>query len=190
MMKATHNARKTTDLIDLIFDTETTGLVANTSRSLEKQPHIIEFYGCLQNQEGKIIGELDLLIKPPIIISKEITKITTITNEMVFATQPFSGVARQIADFVSRADRMIAHNLTYDMTMLNFEFERLGIVIPMPAKRLCTVEQTESLLGHRLSLTALHELLFDEPFKGAHRAREDVQALRRCFNELIKRGEI
>ena len=54
----------------------------------------------------------------------------------------------------------------------------------------CTVENTEWLHGHRLSLSALHEELFGEPFSGAHRARTDVAALTRCYLELVKRGDL
>jgi len=52
------------------------------------------------------------------------------------------------------------------------------------------VQETEWIKGHRLSLSALHEELFGEPFSGAHRARVDVDALTRCFNELRQRGDI
>lgn len=176
-------------MIDLVFDTETTGLIDNTLKRLDKQPYVIEFYGMLV-QDGNLVSDLDLLIKPPIPISKEITKITGITNEMVKNSPSFQEVAGQIANFFSQADRTVAHNLTYDLQMIEFEFNRLGMIIPMPSKKLCTVEGTEHLKGHRLKLTELHEYLFDVPFKGAHRAKEDVEALNRCYQELTKRGEI
>jgi DNA polymerase-3 subunit alpha len=79
------------------------------------------------------------------------------------------------------------------MDMLSLEFRRLGMleeVIKWPVIRICTVEQTEWYKGYRLSLTALYEELFGEPFPDAHRARVDVQALTRVFLELRKREEI
>ena len=181
-------------MIDLIFDTETTGLIDNTLKPIDKQPHIIEFYGCLiERDSGDMVAELDLLIKPPIVISKEITKITGITNEMVCDSPVFRSVASQIETFVNRADRWVAHNLSYDLQMLKFEIQRCDKTILRVFKNvdlLCTVEQTEHIKGHRLKLTDLHEYLFGEPFKGAHRAKVDVEALTRCYRELIKRGEI
>jgi len=177
--------------IDLIYDTETTNLIANTLKAIDKQPHIIEFYGCLVDRDTQeTIDELDLLIKPPVSITAEITKITGIKPEMVADAPTFYAVAGQIRDMFARADRLVAHNLSYDMQMIDFEFRRLGVVIPMPKDRICTVEQTEHLNGFRLNLNDLHEYLFGEPFKGAHRAKVDVMALRRCYFELIKRGEI
>ena len=173
----------------LIFDTETSGLINNTLKPLEKQSHIIEFYGCLCDDEGVIVDELDLLIKPPIPVTKEITKITGISQEMVANRGPFAEYAKQIAEFVNRTDLWVAHNLSYDLQILRFEFQRLGMIVPVK-RLLCTVETTEHIKGHRLSLTALHEHLFGEPFKGAHRAKEDVMALKRCYDELRKRGEV
>lgn len=177
-------------MLDLIFDTETTGLIDNTLKPLDKQPHVIEFYGMLVDRDTfEIKSELDLLIKPPIPITAEITKITTITNEMVVDSPTMSEVYIQISDIMNHADRWVAHNLAYDLQIMKFEAQRLGKTLTAP-QLLCTVEQTEFIKGYRLSLNELHEYLFGEPFKGAHRAKVDVQALYRCYVELIKRGDI
>jgi hypothetical protein len=73
--------------------------------------------------------------------------------------------------------------------MVEIEMQRHGCDIIWPEK-ICTVEMTEHMDGFRLSLTALHEKLFGEAFKGSHRASADVHAMKRCYSELIKRGEI
>ncbi len=44
--------------------------------------------------------------------------------------------------------------------------------------------------GHRLKMMQLYELLFGEQFADAHRARNDVQALRRLAVELYRREMI
>lgn len=171
----------------LLFDFESTGLIDNTLKPLDKQPHAIEFYGMLiDNETFDIIDELDTLIKPPVTITAEITKITGITNDMVANAADFSVVGHEIEYFVERSNRLVAHNLSYDLQLMKFEYQRLGKTIKFP-QLFCTVEQTNWIKGYRLSLTELYEYLFDEPFKGAHRAREDVQALFRCYQELIKR---
>jgi hypothetical protein len=38
-----------------------------------------------------------------------------------------------------------------------------------------------------MTMAGLHEYLFKEKFEGAHRARVDVQALKRCCLELMRR---
>jgi DNA polymerase III epsilon subunit-like protein len=177
-------------MIAFIFDTETSGLIDNRTIKIDRQPSIIEFYGCLVDLEtGEIKSELDLLIEPPKEVSEEITNITSITNDMLKGKPLFEAVASLIATAIENAPIVIAHNLSFDREMVDVEFERLGKTIKWP-RLLCTVEATIHLKGFRLSLSNLHETLFNEPFAGAHRARVDVQALVRCCVELFKRGEI
>lgn len=174
----------------LIFDTETSGLVENHTIKLEKQPEIIEFYGVIMDLEtGEQFQELDLLIKPKFEISDEITRITSITNAMLASALSFEKLHDLIAKLIEEAPLVIAHNLSFDQEMIDLEFERLDLVLEWP-RPLCTVEATIHLKGFRLSLSALHETLFGEPFAGAHRAKVDVQALARVCVELFKRGEI
>lgn len=174
----------------IIFDTETTGLIDNGTAKLEKQPEVIEFYACVADlKTGKIAQELDLLIKPQREISAEITKITGITPAMVEGAPAFGAVSDRVKAIlnVATAPLAIAHNASFDKEMLDIEFKRLGGWIAWP-RLICTVEQTVHLKGFRLSLSNLHELLFNEPFTGAHRAKVDVAALTRCCVELFKRG--
>lgn len=175
----------------LIFDTETTGLIENLSTPAPRQPEIIEFYGAIIDLEtGEFFRELDLLIKPQNPIPEEVIRITHIDNEMVEACSQFKHKADVIADIISSSNVILAHNLSFDMDMVDQEFARLDRTLDWPETRICTVEQTVHLRGYRLSLMALHEHLFGEPFKEAHRAKTDVQALIRCAIELYKQGEI
>lgn len=177
-------------MLYLFNDYETSGLLKPCPIPIEKQPHSIEYYGCLVDAQSlEIVSEFDTLIKPPIQITAEITKITGITNEMVADAPRFAQVADEIEKQFNSASRMVAHNASYEREITTIEFKRLGREIKMP-RVFCTVEQTYHLLGHRQKLGDLHELLFGEKFSGAHRAREDVHALLRCYKELINRVEI
>lgn len=177
-------------MIALILDTETTGLIDNRLTKLDKQPHIIEFYGCLSDlKTGKIMCEIEHLIKPPVSISEEVVKITGIDDEMVSKAQPFEAIASQVETLISNSPMVIAHNMSYDKDMIEIEFERLGKKIKWP-ELMCTVEQTIHLCGYRLNLSALYEHLFKTSFKGTHRAKNDVQALLACCVELTQRGEL
>lgn len=177
-------------MIALILDTETSGLVANRSKKIEKQPHIIEFYACLCDlADGSISDEYDVLIKPPVKITEEITRITKIDNDMVSGVEPFAYHADRIATMIEQAPLVIAHNASFDMEIIDIEFERLGRKLQWP-KLLCTVEATLYAKGYRLSLAALHDILFGKGFPEAHRAKHDVMALLRCCVELHKREAI
>lgn len=182
--------------IALVFDTETTGLVQNRTLKLERQPEIIEFYGCLVNlKTGKVTKELNILIKPSKPLNevpnpgdkKTITEITGITNEMLADAPSFREVSKKIFPLLLNAPLVIAHNASFDKDMIEIEAQRLKISELTWPPILCTVEQTIHLRGYRLSLSNLHEELFKEPFAGAHRAKTDVAALVRCCVELHKR---
>lgn len=174
----------------LVFDTETTGLVQNMTTREYMQPEIIEFCGIVINAKGKVIEELDRLIKPKQPITDEIIKITGITNEMVKGAISFEIMAPNIRDIIERSDCVVAHNATFDVDMINLEFKRLGMTNIAWPRIICTIEATVHLTGFRLSLSALYEHLFEEKFVGAHRARADVEALVRIVIELKKRGEL
>ena len=177
-----------------VFDTETTGLINNRTIKLDKQPEIIEFYGCLVDlKKGKVLKEIDELICPttPDIVTKEITKITGLSYEKhLKGAPPIGQVFNKIKGAIEKAPLIIAHNLSFDTEMVDIEAQRLSTKIAWPKAKLCTVEQTIHLKGKRLSLSNLHELLFNEKFVGAHRAKVDVQALVRCCVELHKRDVI
>lgn len=176
-----------------LFDTETTDLIENSARRLEKQPRIIELFALTLQQTGEgpdaIFKEVDVwqsLFHPGILISEKITQITSITNEMVAGAPKFSDHSKEIMSYFARAHRVVAHNVSYDCDMVDTELKRCSKTLVWPEK-ICTVEQTEYIKGHRMSLTALHEHLFGEPFSGAHRAEPDVRATAKCYIELVKR---
>lgn len=172
------------------FDTETTGLPLPSIVSAKRQPHVIEFYGALVTDEGEIVEEIEFLCDPKVPITEEITKITGIRPEDVAGKPQFKEHIPAISELLKKAEMVMAHNLSFDMFMVDKEYERIGAVVTWPPLRLCTVEATEWICSHRLSLSALHQHLFDEPFTGAHRAGVDVAAMIRCFVALRKRGDV
>ncbi len=173
----------------IIFDTETTGLLQPINSPLTSQPKIIEFYGVKINEEFAVLEECNMLIDPQEPISAFITKITGITDAMVKGQPTFETAAPKIAEFFKDADLSVAHNHSFDAGMMDCEFRRLEAEVPCAKKGLCTVEATMGMTGHRLSLTRLHWMLLQEQFK-AHRAKDDVFALVRCFHHLTESGVI
>lgn len=173
------------------LDCETTGLVKNRSTPLDQQPEIVEFYGCLVDlHTGKIYSEFEYLFKPRRPMKDDVIKIHGITNEAVADCPLFTREnALAFKAAFEKAPCVIAHNLNFDVDMIELEMQRHGLTVEWPQK-ICTVEQTLHVKGYRLNLNALHEWLFNESFRGAHRARVDVMALVRCAMELSKRGLI
>ena len=179
-------------MICAIFDTETTGLIKNTGLPLAKQPRVIEFFGVLVDDEDwSTHGELEFLCNPGFPLEPIITKITGLTDSDLVGKPDFKDCAADVAAFFSAAGEVVVHNLPFDQNMVDFEFRRIGDEpCPWPEVKTCTVQKTEFIKGHRLSLSNLHMQLFGEPFEGAHRAREDVMALLRCFRHLREGGDL
>jgi len=184
-------------MIAVVFDTETTSLIPNHSVKIDALPEVIEFYAAkVDLKKGKVLKELDMLIKPSRSLSdkpalgdkKTTTQITGITNEMLAKMKPFKDHADEIAKILTSADYVIAHNVSFDKEVIDIEFERLKRKIKWP-RAICTVEATAHIKGSRMTLTKLHEYLFGKTFD-AHRAKSDVEALIRCCCELYRREMI
>lgn len=192
----------------IIFDTETTGLLKTKSSDIHDQPQIIEYYGMrvVHRADGIIekVAEFETYFKPAKPFDEAIiTKITGISNAMVKDAPSFFDKHKELLEFYKGAHRMVAHNCAFDDAMVKNEFLRLAtdelitvdefnaaIEQIQEMKRLCTVQKTMFFQQRRLTLTNLHQELFGVPFEGAHRARHDVEALFRCYEELCKRGVI
>ena len=179
-------------MIATIFDTETTALIDNHVIAIDRQPHVIEFYGChVDLRTGQIHRELEHLIRPPNpkSIDEEVAKKShNITWDLVKDKPRFSDLADEIIAFLEARGMVVAHNLAFDKEMMDVEAERLGRKIDWPMRQCCTVEQTTWLKGSWLSLSDLHEYLFAMKFDGAHRAKNDTMALVKCCVELHSRG--
>lgn len=175
-----------------IFDTETTGLLKPNAVSVKEQPHIIEYYGCVIDEDFNMISEFETFIKPPVPISDEITRITKITNDMVANAPVFADVYDDLCDSYLGCNALVAHNASFDVSMLANELIRLDKLIhfPWPKNHICTVEKSYNIRGHRLSLEKLHIMAEGHGITGAHRAKTDVHALVRCFHWLTEEGHI
>jgi len=176
----------------VIFDTETTGLTKAAPARIELQPYMTEIYCLKINEKFEKVGELESMVKPPIPISKEITKITGITDYDVAHAPIFFSIYDRLYDFFSDVDIVVGHNVSFDIDVMHYELFRhdLDKKFCYPKRHICTVEESYHIKNKRLKLIQLHEELFGEGFDGGHRARNDVVATASCFVELVKRGDI
>lgn len=174
----------------IFLDTETTGLLNASASKLELQPHITEICMIKTNDDLKEIESLEVLVKPPIPISEEITRITGITDEILKDAPPFVKVYNRLVDFTLGERTIVAHNATFDMGMLYVELARIGkeFHYPWPPNWVCTVEKSMPLENKRLRLKYLHQLATGHEHKSQHRARPDVEALITCFGYLRERN--
>ena len=174
-----------------IFDTETDALITNSLKRLDLQPRILEIFILCGDQTGHSFDEKTAghsYFSYPRSVPAEVTKITGITNDDLVGAPAFERRAAQFRRMLEGADRVVAHNASYDISVFNAELERLGQE-PLQLKEvICTVEQSEWVKGHRLKLMDLHVELLGEEFEKAHTAENDVRATKRCYMEMVKRG--
>ena len=175
----------------IVFDTETTGLLKPDSNDLKDQPYITELYAVRLDNDLIEIDNIHFLLKPPIPIPAELVRIIGISNEMVENAPSFLEAYKAIAEFFEGARRMVAHNVGFDSSMLANECLRHDLVLkfPWPMEHYCTVEHSMHIEQRRLTLTRLHEYATGKSeIEGAHRAGNDVAALVKCYQWLMKEG--
>jgi DNA polymerase III epsilon subunit-like protein len=168
----------------LIFDTETTGLFLHPAAPLEKQPYIVEFAGVrLSSKTGKRLGALSVLIRPPIPIPEEATKIHGISDDDVQNAPTFrAAFVKTIAPALRSCGLLIAHNAPFDLQMLDLEFRRFEDTTtvskpPSLPRSLCTIGLYRDRYGYDPKLIELYKDVVGREFKQAHRASSDVDAL-------------
>jgi len=185
----------------IVFDTETTGL-PSPQLTLAEQPYICQFGALLIECDMTArrlieVERVDQLIRPLAPIPMECTRIHGITDDMVAGSPTFAEYVDQLIMLFHKADVAVAHNLSFDQSIIEYELERLGRSKKfLPEQLFDTMVSTKHLCrlpgrhGNYKSptLMELHEFLFQREFAGAHNAMEDVLATARCMQELLKRG--
>ena len=179
----------------IFIDLETTGLLAPDPVDLKAQPYITEIYCAKckwESNELEFQDEFHSLVKPPIHISEEITRITNIDDNTVKNAPAFPRIKRKLDSFFLGEDTLVGHNLPFDSNVLFYELKRLNChdKFPWPSNHICTVEATEHMAGKKLKLSALHEMAGHGEIKGHHRSKNDVMALIRVYIWLKSQGEL
>ncbi|HLW70721.1 MAG TPA: exonuclease domain-containing protein [Candidatus Binataceae bacterium] len=165
----------------VVVDLETTGgRVA---------PGAIIEIGAYRMRGRRMVESFQSLIRPRFVVSSFITRLTSITNEMLAQAPPVEAVLPEFRAFLGDAV-MVAHNAPFDHSFLDFEFRQLfgmGLLNPV----LCTVRMARRLLPlvkrRRLDLLAEH---FGLSTAGRHRALGDARMTAELFSiflEIVER---
>ena len=161
----------------IVFDLETTGLSSRNCKIIE--------IGAVKIKDGKIIDEFDIFVDPECEITEEITKLTSITNDMVKGAPKEKEAVEMFLEFAG--DRLlIAHNANFDVGFIRVASERQGI--PFTNAYLDTVGVSKyvnpELKQHKLNIIAEHYKLGDFHH---HRASDDAKMLAEIFFVMLSR---
>lgn len=162
----------------IIFDLETTGLSAATERIIE--------IGAVKVENGEILECFDLFVDPEKAITPEITRLTSITNEMVAGAPKEADALEQFFRFCDGCDILVAHNADFDMGFLRAAIRRCGreedpvqIDTLVMARAMYPELKKHKLdtIAERLGVTQKHH----------HRADDDARVLAEIFLKMVQK---
>jgi DNA polymerase III epsilon subunit-like protein len=204
----------------LVFDTETTGLPQTkfiSPTTLNLWPHIVQFsYVIYDSSLNDIIESKDYIIKLPesILISEESSKIHGITNNISNEKGiPINHVFNEFFNNLRNVDKLIGHNIEFDINMLKIEllriinnnsdlFQQIKLYkqcfhyILNYKNIICTLKESIVFCNIQLmdkygkpylkypKLVELHEKLFNKTPNNLHNSFNDILVTLRCFMKL------
>jgi len=187
----------------LFFDTETTGLPRNWHApvtDLANWPRMVQLAWLLQTDAGEPLESGSVIIRPDgFVIPPDASRVHGITTERALREGVDLGSALgAFAAAMTRAEVLVAHNMSFDEMIAGAEFLRTGIDNRLfGMHRFCTMKATTDVCrlpgryGFKWpTLTELHQHLFGQAPAVTHDAAADVEACRACFFELKARGII
>ena len=187
----------------LIFDTETTGLPDSYDAppsDVDNWPRIVQLAWEAFNASGRKTGAQCYVIRPVgFKIPKEAEKkhgISTARAKRVGI--PVAEALGAFAKVLKKASVTVAHNHSFDASVVGAEFYRLGIKHQFRRKRqVCTMKDSTEYCalpgryGYKWpKLPELHLKLFGKSVQETHDAMKDTANGSRCFFELKRRGVI
>jgi DNA polymerase III subunit epsilon len=151
----------------VVCDVETTGLHPERNRLTE--------IALIRIRDGAIVDRFSTLVNPGQFIPAEITRLTGITNEMVYAAPELSETLPKVRRFMENAV-FVAHNVRFDRSFIDASLRRLGAE-PLQSPMLCTARLARRLMPakSRSSLGAL-AAQFGIRIRNRHRAAGDAEA--------------
>lgn len=156
-----------------------------TNANWHDNGRIIQF-GCALIEDGEIVKIYNQKINPQVPIPSRITALTGLSDEDVRDSPTFEEIAPKIFKLLKNKI-FIAHNVNFDFTFLNREFNRIGMN-ELNIKAIDTVELSQILFptisSYKLQdLTGYLSIEHDNP----HSADSDALVTAKLFLIIIKR---
>jgi len=187
----------------LVVDCETNGLPRNWRapvNDVANWPRAVQIGWALYDaQQARVLAESRIVRPEGFTIPADAVRIHGITTERAVAEgRPIAEVLGDLSSAASSAKVFVAHNASFDASVIGAEYLRLKLKPPFsPQSMICTMRGSADFCrlpgpyGYKWpTLDELYSLLHGTGFSGAHEAGADVAACAACFFELVKRGVI
>jgi len=177
----------------LFFDTETTGFLQAWGRII--QFWAIYWFYDKEKEEFHTERIINQYINTDAEMSEWAFKVHGISKEKISIFKKMDHYIREFLAYINKADRVIGHNIDFDLWMLKMECEKCWVSFDrQKIKTVCTMK-TQWVVdyywaGKRPKLQELHTKIFNKGFEDAHDAMSDITATKDCFLELYKQGKI
>ena len=189
----------------IFFDTECNGLPKYYNVDVcitSNWPRLIQLAWIVTDESGNVLKRQSHIIYPQgFNIIEPIAKLTRITTERAQREGvDLYSVLTEFMEDVNDAKLLIAHNIDFDKKVVgcelyreNMDYDSLlnkSMVCTMQkSTNFCAIPSNGNHAGYKWpKLEELHQKLFGTIFSGAHDAMSDVEATRKCYFELKKRG--
>jgi len=150
---------------------------------------VIEIGAC-RVRNGEITDEFEVLLNPDLPVPRFISALTGINDEMLSTAPRFADIAEQWLEFAGDSI-IVAHNSSFDLTLLNQEVARVFPGCRMRNADLCTVKLARRIVpyldNHHLDALAEH---FGFEITQRHRAAGDALATAHILLRLLDELEI
>lgn len=186
--------------MQIVIDTETTGLtrLSFANRFNYKQwPRMVQIAWAFI-EEGSITAREAYLIRPDgYTIPAAATQIHGISQEHAVDNGiPMLEALQKLTTAFNTCDSIIAHNLNYDLGIIESEALRQEFPIQIPKQRICTMHLGKQYLvrakgirqGGYPKLSQLYESLLGFGYSQAHTADNDVTACFHTYKKLKQLG--
>lgn len=184
----------------IFLDTETTGKpVRGADHTHPGQPHMVQLAAVLCEDDGKIVEQFELLVKPNgWSVEPGALAVHGISDLMLESHGiALPGVLKLFRMLCDSATRAVAHNMAFDKLILQAAFLRSKLECPLDDLFcFCTMEAATPICklpgGYRgykwPSLAEAHRHFVGNDFDGAHSALADTHACMRVYFALQGRG--
>lgn len=187
----------------LFFDTETTGLPKRRTadpEDMDNWPYIVNIAWLLVDEEGLQVSGGHYIIKQNVDIPRKATSIHGISTQRMLleGTSP-QEVYDEFIENVNNTEYIIAHNLDFDLPIIECELLRNGydkilfskktFCTMKAGRKFCTVYDSAGKIKNPRLSELFGELYFNLPhikLDGTHNALSDTLLVYRCFMKMLE----